>query len=155
MWWYWNCLPPSQFHFICHHIFPCKQTSVTLLNFFLKISTCRLRLKCDSTCTKTRFCLLAKRTSPFKSSGGGQFIRLLAGKLYTSACRVCIACASLVFCSHVMLTGYPLHSLVSPSLLCPCVTVCHHISNTAYFNFISCNYLPFHSQRENSVTCNT
>jgi len=25
-------------------------------------------------------------------------------------------------------TGYPLHSLVSPSLLLPCVTVCHHIS---------------------------
>ena len=29
MWWYWNCLPPSQFHFIRHHIFPCEQTSVT------------------------------------------------------------------------------------------------------------------------------
>jgi hypothetical protein len=33
-----------------------------------------------------------------------------------------------VSCSHVTLTGYPLHSLVSPSLLLPCVTVCHHIS---------------------------
>jgi len=28
-------------------------------------------------------------------------------------------------------TGYPLHSLVSPSLL-PCVTVCHHISTGLY-----------------------
>ena len=37
-----------------------------------------------------------------------------------------------VFCSHVTLTGYPLHSLVFPSLLLPCVTVCHHISNAVY-----------------------
>ena len=37
-----------------------------------------------------------------------------------------------VFCSHVTLTGYSLHSLVSPSLLLPCVTVCHHISNVVY-----------------------
>jgi hypothetical protein len=37
-----------------------------------------------------------------------------------------------VFCSHVTLTDYPLHSLVSPSLLQPCVTVCHHISTGLY-----------------------
>jgi len=30
---------------------------------------CRLRLKCDGTCAETRFCLSAKRTSPFKSAG--------------------------------------------------------------------------------------
>jgi len=30
-------------------------------------------------------------------------------------------------------TGYPLHSPVSPSLPLPCVTVCHHISNTVYY----------------------
>jgi hypothetical protein len=41
-----------------------------------------------------------------------QFSRLLAGELCTSAC----SCKP-VFCSHVKLTGYPLHSLVSPSLL--------------------------------------
>jgi len=29
-------------------------------------------------------------------------------------------------------TGYPLHSPVSPSLLFPCVTVCHHISTGVY-----------------------
>jgi hypothetical protein len=29
-------------------------------------------------------------------------------------------------------TGYPLHSPVSPSLPLPCVTVCHHVSNTVY-----------------------
>ena len=37
-----------------------------------------------------------------------------------------------MFCSHVTLSGYPLHSLVSPSLHHPCVTVCHHISNAVY-----------------------
>ena len=31
---------------------------------------CRVRLKCDGTCAETRFCLSAKRTSPFKSAGG-------------------------------------------------------------------------------------
>jgi hypothetical protein len=29
MWRYWNCLSPTQFHFICHYILPCEQTSVT------------------------------------------------------------------------------------------------------------------------------
>jgi hypothetical protein len=37
-----------------------------------------------------------------------------------------------VFCSHVTLTGYLLHSLVSPLLLLSCVTVCHHISKAVY-----------------------
>ena len=30
----------------------------------------RGQLKCDGTCAETRFCLTAKRTSPFKSAGG-------------------------------------------------------------------------------------
>ena len=34
-----------------------------------------------------------------------------------------------MFRGSVKGTGYPLHSPVSPSLLLPCVTVCHHISN--------------------------
>ena len=37
---------------------------------------------------------------PGEGGGGGHFIRLLAGELYTSACRVCTARASL--CSAVM-----------------------------------------------------
>jgi hypothetical protein len=59
---------------------------------------------------------------------GRQFSRLLAGELCTSACRVLYCSCKPVFCSHVTLTGYPLHSPVSPSLLLPCVTVCHHNS---------------------------
>jgi hypothetical protein len=96
----------------------------------------RLRLKCDGTRAETRFRLSAKRTSPFKSAGasvqsttGSRAVRISLQGLYCS-CKP-------VFCSHVTLTGYPLHYIVSPSFLRPCVTVCHHISaglyNTATF----------------------
>jgi hypothetical protein len=62
---------------------------------------------------------------------GRQFSRLLAGELCPSLLGLYCSCEP-VFCSHVTHTGYPLHSLVSPSLLLPCVTVCHHISNAVY-----------------------
>jgi hypothetical protein len=91
----------------------------------------RLRLKCDGTRAETRFLLSTKRTSPFKSAGasvqsttGRRAVHISLQGLYCS-CKP-------VFCSHVTHTGYPLHSLVSPSLLLPCVTVCHHISNGVY-----------------------
>jgi hypothetical protein len=76
------------------------------------VSVCRLRLKRDGTRAETRFRLSTKRTSPFKSAGGGggQFSRLLAGKLYTSACRVCTARASL--CSAVMWRLLVTHSIL-------------------------------------------
>ena len=46
----------------------------------------RLRLKCDGTRAETRFRLSAKRTSPFKSAGGGvQFSRLAAAEVRASA----------------------------------------------------------------------
>jgi hypothetical protein len=80
---------------------------------------------------ETRFRLLTKRTSPFKSAGasvqsttGRRAVHISLQGLYCS-CKP-------VFCNHVMLTGYPFHSLVSPSLLLPCVTVCHHVSNAVY-----------------------
>jgi hypothetical protein len=34
-----------------------------------RLTASRLRLQCDGTRAETRFCLLAKRTSPFKSAG--------------------------------------------------------------------------------------
>ena len=37
-----------------------------------------------------------------------------------------------MFRGSVKITGYPLHSPVSPLLLVPCVTVCHHISTELY-----------------------
>jgi len=84
----------------------------------------RICLKCDGTCTDTRFRLSAKRTSPFKSAGasvqsttGSQGVRISGSNA-----------GYIIFRGSVKVTGYPLHSLVSPSLPLPCVTVCHHIS---------------------------
>ena len=37
-----------------------------------------------------------------------------------------------MFRGSVKGTGYPLHSPVSPSILLPCVTVCHHMSTGLY-----------------------
>jgi len=37
-----------------------------------------------------------------------------------------------MFRDSVKITGHPLHSPVSPSLLLPCVTVCDHISTGVY-----------------------
>jgi len=91
----------------------------------------RLRLKCDGTRAEIIFRLSTKRRSPFKSAGasvqsttGGRAVHISLQGLYCS-CKP-------VFRSHVTLTGYSLHSLVSPSLLQPCVTVCHHISTGFY-----------------------
>ena len=89
-----------------------------------QLSRCILRLKCDGTRAETRFCLSAKRTSPFKSS------RALVQS--TTASRgVCIS-GSNAGCTMIQGgvkgTGYPLHSPVSHSLPLPCVTVCHHVS---------------------------
>ena len=71
----------------------------------------------------------AKRTSPFKSAGGGrQFSRLLAAVVCASAVVMVVTLDTP--CSEVQCktTGYPLHSHVSPSLPLPCVTVCHQVS---------------------------
>jgi len=85
-------------------------------------------LKCDGTRAETRFCLSAKRTSPFKSAGasvqsttGSRGVRFGGSNVgYT------------MFRGSVKGTGSPLHSPVSPSLPLPCVTVCHHISTGLY-----------------------
>ena len=82
----------------------------------------RLRLKCDGTRAETRFHLLAKWTSPVKLGGGS--VQSTAGGQ-----GVCISGSNAgytMFRGSVKSTGYPLHSPVSPSLLLPCVTVCHH-----------------------------
>ena len=93
-----------------------------------------MRFKCDGTRAETIFRLSVKRTSPFKSAGasvqsttGSRAVHISLQGLYCS-CKP-------VFCSHVTVTGYPLHSLLSPSLLLSCVTVCHHISNAVYYIF--------------------
>jgi len=73
------------------------------------------QLKCDETCAETRFCLSAKRKSPFKSAGasvqsttGSRGVRISGRNAgYT------------MFRGSVKGTGYPLHSPVSPSLPLP------------------------------------
>ena len=84
-------------------------------------------MKCDGTRAETRFRLSAKRTSSFKSVGasvqsaGSRGVRISGSNAgYT------------MFRGSVKGTGYPLHSLVSPSLLLPRVTVCCHISTGLY-----------------------
>ena len=88
----------------------------------------RGQLKCDGTRAEIRFCLSAKRTSPFKSAGasvqsttGNRGVRISGSNAgYT------------MFRGSVKDTGYPLRSPVSPSLPLPCFTVCHHISTGVY-----------------------
>ena len=96
----------------------------------------RPRLKCDGTRAETRFRLSAKRMCPFKSAGAS--VQSTTGRraVHISLQGLYCSCKPL-FCSHVTLTGYPLHSLVSPSLLLPCLTMCHHISTGLYLCYPS------------------
>jgi len=86
-------------------------------------------LKCDGTRAETRFRLAAKRTSPFKSAGGRQFIRLLAAEVCASAVVMldtpCSEVVWRVLATH-SIRQFPLHFPY------PCVTVCHHISTGVY-----------------------
>jgi len=88
----------------------------------------RLRLQCDGTSAETRFLLSAKRTSLFQSAEasvqsttGSRGVRISGSNAgYT------------MFRGSVKSTGYPLHSLVSPSLHLPFIAVCHHVSTALY-----------------------
>jgi hypothetical protein len=113
----------------CKFLFFNRKTNVYTL--WTKWEWSRLRLKCDGTRAETRFFSSAKGTSPFKSVGAS--IQSTTGRraVYISLQGLYCSCKP-VFCGHVTLTGYPLHPLVSPSLLLPCVTVCHHISTRLY-----------------------
>ena len=86
------------------------------------------QFKCDGTCAEIKFRLSAKRTSPFKS------VRMSVQSTTDSrAVRISGSNAGYtMFRGSVKSTGYPLHSSVSPSLLLPCVTLCHHISTGLY-----------------------
>ena len=80
----------------------------------------RARLKCDGTRAETKFGLSAKRTSPFKSAGGGQFIRLLAAEVCASALVMldtpCSEVVWRVLATH-SIRQFPLHF---PSSASPC-----------------------------------
>ena len=85
-------------------------------------------MKRVGTRAETRFCLSAKRTSPFKSAGASV-------QSTTGSRGVSISGSNAgytMFRGNVKGTGYPLHSRVSPSLPLPCVTVCHQVSTELY-----------------------
>ena len=85
-------------------------------------------MKCDGTRAETRFCLSAKRTSPFKSAGAS--VQSTTG---SRGARIsCSNAGYTMFRGSVKSTGYPLHSSVFPSLPLLCVTVCRHISTGLY-----------------------
>ena len=72
----------------------------------------RLRLKCDDTRAETRFCLPAKRTSPFKSAGAS-----VQSTTDSRGVRISGSNAGYtMFWASVEGTGYQLHSPVSPSI---------------------------------------
>ena len=112
--------------------------------------TCRLRLKSDGTRAETRFRLSAKGTSPFKSAG--------ASVQSTTGSRVVrISCSNAgytKFRGNVKSTGYPLHSLVSPSISLPCVTVCHQILTGVYYGDFSYPDWPYVTHRVEKVSLN-
>ena len=77
-------------------------------------------------------------------NGRGTSVQSIAGRraVHISLQGLYCSCKP-VFCCHVTLTGYPLHSLVSTSLLLPCVTVCHHISTGLYMFYLACGCFKF------------
>ena len=80
----------------------------------------------------------AQKTDSFFRRNGGvhlnrrgrRFSRLTTGGRRV---RICVSNAGYtMFRGSVKSTVYPLHLPVSPSILLPCVTVCHHISTGLY-----------------------
>jgi hypothetical protein len=104
----------------------------------------RLPLKCDGTRAETRFRLLAKRRSLFKSAGASV-------QSNTGSRRVSISGSNAgytMFRGSVKSTGYSFHSPVSPSLPLLCVTVRHHISTGLY---LRCGLIPFAKRTDSTV----
>jgi hypothetical protein len=140
--------PCPRFHTppFCHHKLAASQINHALFLFSeskrdgnpktvadltqIPFSGSNLRLKYNGTHAENRFRLSAKRTSPFKSAGGS--VQSATG---SRGVRISGSNAGYtMFLGSVKSTGHPLHSPVSPSLLLPCVTVCHHISTGLYNN---------------------
>ena len=89
----------------------------------------RGQLKCDGIRAETRFRLLAKRTSPFKSAGGRQFSRLLAALCASAVIMLDTPCSEVVWrvLSTHSIRQFPLHF---PSRASPCVITFQLESNT-------------------------
>ena len=93
-----------------------------------QVVAARGQLKCDVTRAETRFCLSAKRTTPIKWTGAS--VQSTTG---SRGVRISDSNAGYtMFRGSVKGTGYPIRSPFSPSILLPCVTVCHHILTGLY-----------------------
>jgi len=106
---------------------------------------CSGQLKCNGSRAETRFCISAKRTSPFKSKGASVHSSTGSRGVRMSGCNA----EYTMFRGNVKGTGYPLHWPVSPSLPLPCVTVCHHISTGVYHQ---CSQ-PHSTQSSDKIRC--
>jgi hypothetical protein len=104
----------------------------------LKSSTCTA-WTCGRTAVETIWNVMAHAQKPhfvFRPNGRVHLNRLGASVHSTTGSwgvRISGSNAGYtMFRGSVKGTGYPLHSLVSPSLPLPCVTICHHISIELY-----------------------
>ena len=119
-----------------HKIFNvvCKLSDYPTLN--RNIIMLRLLLKCDGTRAETRFCLSAKRTSPFKSAGaslqsttGSRGVRI-SGSNGSTAGYTLFQMWCEGYCLPTPFASFP---FTSP----PCVTVFHHVS-TGHYRIMNC-----------------
>jgi len=117
-----------------------EMTGVCRLPFnqkrILQLAYCGLRLKCDGKRAEPRFCLSAKRTSPFKSAGAS--VQLTTGSRGVCASAIVMLdtpCSEVVW--RVLATHsirlFPLHF---PSRASPCV-ITFQLDSTNLLNFES------------------
>ena len=67
---------------------------------------------------------------------GSQFSRLMAAEMCASVVVMVLRLDRPCSDAECRITGYPLHSPLSPSLPLPCVTVCHQISTELYQGYL-------------------
>jgi len=108
-----------------------SSSSIVIINLVALTAkpTNRLRLKCDDTRAEPRF-RLSCETDESIYIGRGASVQSNTG---SRGVRISDSNAGYVMLrGSVKLTGYSLHSPVSPSLPLPCVTVCHQVSIELY-----------------------
>ena len=122
-------------------------TAVPYVSFTPPRRFCRLHMKCDGTRAETRFCLSAKRTSPFKSAGASV-------QSTTGSRGVRISGNNVGYTMFRGSEGYwlPTPFPISPSLPLPCVTVCHHVS-TGLYNMPAQTVAPRQHAAHDTVLC--
>jgi len=114
--------------------------------------TGRGHLKCDGTRAWASIRLSAKRTSPFKSAGGRQFSRLLAGEVCASAVvmldTLCSELVWRVLAAHCI-RQFPLHF---PSRVSPCAIKFQLLSTVSWPLFLRNSHHRLHTHRK--LSCN-